>query len=410
MAHQAISHRHPIAFSGDRPWTFGGIVHFTVEHYLLLPIGGLAALIWANVSPDSYFTFAHALRFPVNEIGMALFFGLITQEIVEAVIPGGALHTWRRWTLPLVAALGGILGSVLMYIGYIQLKYESVLTSGWPVAAAFDIAFGYFIVRSIFGRGAAVPFLLVMGVAANMPGMLAVSLGYDVAEIHGGGVVLMIAAVALAYAMRRFKVRSFWPYLLICGPMSWLALWLDGMHPAFALVPIVPFLRHQPRHLDDVFEDHDGTRQSPRHFEHELNYAVQIILFLFALANAGVLMRGYGTGTWALLSAALLGRPAGIVAAVAIAVALGLDLPARLHWRDVVVVALASVSGFTFMLFFATGMYPIGPLLNELKMGAIATGVGVPLAFAAAWFLGTGRFRRRHADRHVEPKRGFTIL
>ena len=55
------------------------------------------------------------------------------------------------------------------------------------------------------------------------------------------------------------------------------------------------------------------------------------------------------------------------------------------------------------------GFHPFYPE-HTLKMGAIATGVGVPLAFAAAWFLGTGRFRRRHADRHVEPKRGFTIL
>ena len=42
---------------------------------------GLIGLIWANTAAESYFGFAHQLSFPVNEIGMALFFALITQAI-----------------------------------------------------------------------------------------------------------------------------------------------------------------------------------------------------------------------------------------------------------------------------------------------------------------------------------------
>ena len=36
--------------------TPGAVFHFTIEHFLLLPIGGLIALIWANTRPESYFT------------------------------------------------------------------------------------------------------------------------------------------------------------------------------------------------------------------------------------------------------------------------------------------------------------------------------------------------------------------
>jgi len=43
----------------------------------------------------------------------------------------------------------------------------------------------------------------------------------------------------------------------------------------------------------------------------------------FGLVNAGVLLRGFGTGTWAVLTASLVGRPVGILVAVGIAVAAG---------------------------------------------------------------------------------------
>ena len=108
--------------------------------------------------------------------------------------------------------------------------------------------------------------------------------------------------------------------------------------------------------------------------------------------NAGVLIQGYGTGYWALFAAALVGRPVGMLAAVGAAVVLGLHLPARLRWPGLVVVALAASSGFTFALFAATVVYSAGPILGELKIGAVLSGVGVALTFAAARLLRVGRF------------------
>jgi NhaA family Na+:H+ antiporter len=378
------------------PWRYPAatLVHFTVEHFLLLPIGGLIALVWANSRPESYFTFAHSLSFAVNEAGMALFFALITQEIVEEVMPGGALHTARRWTLPVAAAAGGSVGAALVYLAYAGLKYESVLVPGWPVAGAIDIAFAYFVVRAIFRRHAAVPFVLVLAIAADALGAAAVAARQAFVDVRPGGAALMAAAIGLAFAFRRWKVPTFWPYLAICGPLSWWALYTGGFHPAFALVPIVPFFPHAPRGLD-VFSDGPHSRHgSPRYFEHVWKYPIQVVLFLFSLVNTGVLLSGYGTGTWALLSAALVGKPLGILAAAALAVAAGLHLPARLHWRDLVVVSLATSGGFTFGLFFATAVFPLGPILAEVKIGAVAAGAGVPLAFAAARLLHVGRFSR----------------
>jgi Na+/H+ antiporter NhaA len=71
-------------------------IRFTIERFLLMPIGAVIALIWANTAAESYFQFAYRLSFFVNEIAMALFFALLAQEVYEATMPGGALHAWRE--------------------------------------------------------------------------------------------------------------------------------------------------------------------------------------------------------------------------------------------------------------------------------------------------------------------------
>jgi NhaA family Na+:H+ antiporter len=392
---------HAIHLHGSHDRTRGGTLpqlarggRFLTAHYLLLPLGAAAALVWANAWPESYFRFAHALAFPVNEIAMVFFFGLIAQEIFEETMPGGALHRWTRWIVPIVAAAGGLAGAALTYGAFVSWKMEPLLDAGWPAVAGIDIAFAYFVAKSIFRRHPAVSFLLLLAVASNVLGFLAIAPAYAVADRRAGGAaVLMAAAIVLAVWLRRQKVREFWPYLWVCGGLSWLALYLEGFHPALALVPIVPFLPHARRSTDDLLADEaDARGATPRHFEHVWHYHVQVALLLFGLVNAGVMLNGYGNGTWATLLAALVGRTLGIGAAIALAVALGLRLPARLRWRELTVVAFAASTGFTFTLFFATTLYPAGPLLAELKLGALLTGAGVLLALGAARLLHVGSF------------------
>src|ERR1700681_1305058 len=79
---------------------------FVLDYLLALPVGCAAALLWANTLPDSYYRFAHAMIFLVNDVGMVFFFALITKEVAEATLQGGALHPWRRAALPDAAAVG----------------------------------------------------------------------------------------------------------------------------------------------------------------------------------------------------------------------------------------------------------------------------------------------------------------
>jgi Na+/H+ antiporter NhaA/predicted MPP superfamily phosphohydrolase len=391
MKHHAALAR-PLAVHHRRRKTGAGLLERVTDHYVALPVGVAIALVWSNTVPEQYFVVSQSLAFAVNDVAMTLFFGLIMQEVVEATMPGGALHSWRRWTLPLIGAAGGVAGSVGVYLAYVHSHYEAVLAPGWLIASAVDIAAAYYVLKMILPRSGALPFVLLLAIGSDLFGMLMVAPSKPTFSAPGGGVLLMLAALGLAAVMRSMKVRAFWPYLAICGVLSWVAFFREGLHPAFALVPIVPFLPHEPRGLNLLADPPDDD--AVHHFEHEWNALVQGILLLFGVVNGGVMLRGYDTGTWALLLAALVGRPLGIVAAVGAAVAAGWQLPKRLGWRQLAVTALAASSGFTFALFFASGILSTGPVLAQLTIGALGTAAGSLLAFGAARMLRVGRFAR----------------
>jgi NhaA family Na+:H+ antiporter len=378
-------------------------LRFAGDRYLALPVGALAALAWANSLPDSYFRFAHACSFAVNDVAMLFFFALVTAEILEATVPGGDLHTWRRIAVPISGAAGGILGSACVWFAYLRTGDEwSLLARGWPVPTAVDLALGYAVARAIWGRHPAIPFFLLLGIASDALGVVLVGLLYPVADGHPDGILLVAAAIASAIVLRRCGVRNFWPYVLVCGTVSWWGFFLSGWHPALALVPIMPFLTHAKRERQLFSNVPARTRDALGQFDRAWRYPVQVVVLLFALVNAGVMMRGFGTATKAAALAALAGKPLGILAAIGLAVALGLRLPRRVGWRDVIVAGCTASIGFTFSLFFATAAFPIGPVLAEAKLGALFTVGGAMTAFAAAALLRVGRFAASPA-RRLEP-------
>jgi NhaA family Na+:H+ antiporter len=373
------------------------MLRFAADHYLVVPLGSVLALAWANMRADSYFAFAHAWSFAVNDAGMALFFALVTQEIVEALLPGGALDTWRRAMLPIVAALGGLLGSVLLYVGYLRYVGEVMLSQAWPCAGAVDLVFSYFLAKAIFRRRPGVAFTLLLAVASDIV-VLAFVLRSRFTEGHAAGAILIGLALSLAFLFRRARVRTFWPYLVICGSICWWGFFWTGLQPALALIPIVPFVPHSPRGLELFADAPPSVHSSVTHLEHTLQHPVQVVLFLFALVNSGIVFTYFEPGTWALPLAALAGRPIGGMVAVSLALTSGgFHMPLRCGWRDVLVAALITSTGFSFALFIATRMLPVGALLTQTRMGALVTVLGALLAIAAASILRVGRFANKDA-------------
>jgi NhaA family Na+:H+ antiporter len=393
MAHSNATAHEPVLHSAAYR-RMARALRLTSKRYLLMPIGALIALIWANTAAESYFEFSYRLSFFVNEIAMALVFALLAQEVFEATMPGGALHSWRKWMLPIVAAAGGVAGAVWVYLAFIHSQYEPGLASAWPIAFAVDAVLTFYLMKAIMPRGGALPFALLLAIVTDMFGLLVVAPRYLVIETRLGGSVLAIGALFAAWFMHWRGVRTFWPYLLICGTAMWVAFYWEGIHPAFALVPLVPFMPHEARTVD-LFRDPQDD-DAIHHTEHEWHLIAQPIVFLFALVNAGVILKNYDTGTSGMLLAALIGRPVGILVAVGIALTAGLHLPRHVHWRELIVIALATSSGFSIALFFATGTIATGPALAAIKIGVIGSVVAALLAVVAARALKVGKFGSRH--------------
>jgi NhaA family Na+:H+ antiporter len=366
-----------------------------IDNSGLLITGTVAALVWANIAHDSYEPFAHALHFVVNDIGMVFFFALAAKEVVEATAPGGALHSPRRAAVPLIAAVGGMVGPAGVYVALAMAAGLPELLRGWAIPCATDIAFSYLFARIIFGaKHPGIPFLLLLAIADDALGLLILAVFYPTGELRPVEfIVLLAGAMSVAWWLRRRGVLSFWPYVLGAGIISWIAFYRGGLHPALALVPIVPFLPHGPAD-PGLFVEAPGAHDTLNEFEHWWKVPVQFVLFFFGLVNAGVAVTSSGPGTWIVLGAILLGKPIGIVSMTAVSVAIGLQRPTGVTWRDLTVLGLVAAIGFTVALFFATAAFPAGELLEQTKMGALLSFSAAFIAMGAAFLLRAGRFQR----------------
>ena len=367
-----------------------------IDNSGLLIVGTFLALLWANVDLASYAAFTHAIHFAVNDVAMAFFFAIAAKEVVEATAPGGPLHSPRRTAVPLVAAVGGMAGPALIYVWLVVALNQPALTRGWAIPCATDIAFSYLVARFIFGRThPGVPFLLLLAIADDALGLLILAMFYPAGALRPAEfVVILSAALGLAWWLRRRGTLSFWPYLLGAGVLSWIAFYRGGLHPALALVPVMPFLPHaarDPGFFVESPEEHDTLSS----FEHGWKLPVQIILFFFGLVNAGVAFANIGTGTWVVLAAILIGKPLGILAATGLGVLGGLHRPVGVAWRDLAVLSIVAAIGFTVALFFATAAFAPGSVLDQTKMGALFSFLAGLLAVGAAFVMRAGRWARR---------------
>jgi Na+:H+ antiporter, NhaA family len=361
-----------------------------LDNSLLLVAGTVAGLLWANIGHASYERFAHALHFAVNDVGMVFFFALAVKEILEATLPGGPLESPREAAVPILAAAGGMIGPAGLYILMVTLAGRPELMRGWAVPCATDIAFSYLAARLIFPPGhPAIPFLLLLAIADDALGLILLALFYPAAPVSiFKFAALMIPALGITLWLKRRRTRTVWPYVILGGGLSWAAFFFGGLHPALAMVPILPFMPHEKRDLGLFDPREHGLPDTMNRFEHMWKTPVQFVLMLFGLVNAGVMFSSIGSGTWIVLASLLFGKPIGIVGTTFLAVSMGLRMPGGLSYRDATVMAVAAGIGFTVALFFATAAFEPGRLLDEAKMGALLSFLAAPIAIALGRVLG----------------------
>ncbi|NCW70162.1 MAG: sodium:proton antiporter, partial [Marivivens sp.] len=333
--------------------------NFLTQYSLLLIIGALAALAWANTNPESYHHFVDyvlidnffighlhddghghvtrtlTLHYLVNDVLMALFFAIAAKEVWEAIILENGSLRGKKAATPLIATAGGVLGPVAVYLGLAAFlgsdTYDAV-SKGWAIPTATDIAFSYLVGRLVFGAGhPAVRFLLLLAIADDAVGLLILAIFYPSGDLAPVWLLLSFGAAIAVFVLANWLPRhldrgnqarpnstwvrkklSFWPYA-IAAALSWYGFQESGIHPALGLLPIVPTIPHADRafgffsdaetHLHDLLND----------IEHALKYPVEIILLFFGLLNAGVEFKSISEPTWLVLAGLLIGKPLGVM-------------------------------------------------------------------------------------------------
>src|SRR5262245_16249029 len=110
-----------------------GFLKFIIDNSLLLLVGTVTAVAWANLDAGGYDRVVRPLRFWVNDVGMVFFFALAAKEVFEATLPGGSLASPRQAASPLVAAVGGMIVPAVIYTVCASTFGPSSLIRGWAI-------------------------------------------------------------------------------------------------------------------------------------------------------------------------------------------------------------------------------------------------------------------------------------
>ena len=388
--------------------SFKKTVYFLQEFSIPLILGVICALIWANIHTESYqYFFEHALfpftllghkinlYFLINDIFMVFFFGIVAVEITQAMSPGGSLNPLSKAINPLYGTAGGVIGPVFVFFSLcyaLPMKdlmehatFPEVL-NGWGIPTATDIALAWLVARMIFGKHPAVSYLLLLAIADDAIGLAIIAIFYSdpIYPVEPVYLTLNLLAIGSAFLFRKYQIKSFIPYVVIAGTLSWLGLVMAHLHPALALVFVVPFMPTSQKPQGEISED------KPQHstlidFEHAFQGFVDFGLFAFGLANAGVPLSEINSLTWIILLSLVLGKVLGITIFGILGDKMGFALPRGMDYISLSIAGLIAGLGLTVALFISAEAYQQPFLKDGAKMGALFSVVVVPIAFFLRW-------------------------
>ena len=352
------------------------------EFSLPLIAGVLTALIWANVDPHSYHDVVHYkfiagyidLHWIANDIIMVFFFGIAAVEITQSVLPGGDLNPIKKAINPLFATLGGVAGPIAVFFLLNGVMGDPAYSNGWGIPTATDIALAWLIARFVFGsKHPAVSFLLLLAIVDDAIGLGIIAIFYPDPNNPVQPIYLLItlAGMAAAFILRKMKVKNYWPYIVLGGILSWIGLYKAHIHPALALVFIIPFLPSASREKEHIFEEDLDDHSPLAQFEHEWKAFVDFGLFVFGFTNAGVEFSAISPVTWIVFLALLVGKTVGISAFAWLGEKLGFPLPSGMTYKDVLLVGVIAGLGLTVALFVAGAAFTDPLIQGAAKMGAV---------------------------------------
>lgn len=325
----------------------------------LLIICVILSLLIANSSLGSNFQElldfklgSYSISLWINDGLMTIFFLLVGLEIKREILEG-ELSSFKNATLPIFAALGGMLVPAAIFYFFNQgSKYEN----GWGIPMATDIAFSLAII-SMLGKGVPVSikiFLTALAIVDDLGAIVVIAIFYT-EKIETTYLLLCGLVLFILIILNFFKVKRHIFYL-IPGVFLWYFMHHSGIHATIAGV-LLAFT---------IPTNESDTEISPlEKLEEKLHTPVNyFIMPLFALANTNIkfhngmvdgLFTNFGYG---IILGLALGKVIGINLFSFIAIKLKLsDLPNNSKWSQMLGAGLLAGIGFTMSIFIALLSY-----------------------------------------------------
>jgi len=282
----------------------------------------------------------------VNDGLMAVFFFLVGLEVKREILEG-SLSSISKATLPIIAAIGGM---VMPAIIYILFNYgDEVALRGWAIPTATDIAFALGVLALLGNR---VPtslkvFLMALAVIDDLGAIIIIALFYtsDLSIVSLSFALVGIAGLLILNIMNVNKKM----FYFLFGLILWVSVLKSGVHATLAGVIGALFIPLKPIENKSMLKE----------LEHELHpFVSYFILPLFAFVNAGIDLRGLDLNL--LLSSAplgiilglFIGKQLGVFGFSYLAIKLKIaKLPDGVRLRQFYGVAVITGIGFTMSLF-----------------------------------------------------------
>jgi Na+/H+ antiporter NhaA len=384
----------------------------------------VAALIWANASIVSYDSFwatelsihlghtslAMDLHEWVNS-GLMTFFFLVMGLEARREFDMGELRERRRLALPVLAGLGGMIVPIAIYLA---INAGGPGAHGWGTAMSTDTAFalGMLVLVGRHLPDRVRTYVLTVSVVDDLAALIVIAVAYS----HGvrlTALLIGIAILAAAALLRIARVRFGAAYFLL-GLGAWVAFFKSGVDPvvigliiglfAYASPParsdleratdLFRLFREQPTpELAQSVREGVRTALSPNERLQALfhPWSSYVIVPLFALANAGVVIRPAVLShaftapvTLGILIGCVVGRPIGTAGTAWLLskVSRGRIEP-PIGWAAVLGAGTIASIGFTVSLLIAALAFH-GSLLADAKIGILAAAL---CASALTWLV-----------------------
>jgi|TARA_B100001093_G_scaffold382418_1_gene367976 NhaA family Na+:H+ antiporter len=313
--------------------TYGPIYFDVLQKYITIGLGSFSLKL----------TVIHW----INDVLMTIFFFLVSLEIKREIVQG-ELTNPKQALLPIIGAVGGMVVPAAIYI-LINLSSPETL-KGWAIPSATDIAFSLGVL-SLLGKRVPVSlkiFLTALAIIDDLGAIVIIAFFYS-GNIQTFYLILMLIAVIALFALNKFNVRAFTPYLLI-GVLLWDFTHQSGVHATISGVLLALLIPHDKK---------DSSKSLLLKLEHGISkYVAFGIMPLFAFANAGVSLDGLSLNTLlnpvplGIVCGLFFGKQIGVFLFSYISVKLNFaQKPSNSNWLSLYAVSILTGIGFTMSLF-----------------------------------------------------------